>query len=369
MEALVNPSTFWRGKSVLLTGHTGFKGSWLALWLQGLGARVTGYSLPPPTEPSLFDLARIGDGIVHRIGDIRDLPMLAQVIVGAEPEVVFHLAAQSLVRPSYVQPVETYATNVMGTVNVLEAIRRAPSVRSVVIVTSDKCYENREWLWGYRENDPMGGHDPYSSSKGCAELVVTGYRNSFFPADRYGQHGVAVATARAGNVIAGGDWSPDRLVPDIMQALLTSDTPLIRNPRAIRPWQHVLEALHGYLMLAEKLLLNGPQFGGGWNFGPPDEDTRPVGWVAERLCALWGAPKTWNQQPGEHAHEAHVLRLDTSKARNLLGWSPRWKLDHTLERIVAWYRGHERKADLRQSTEAEISAFEATAPIHAKPEL
>jgi CDP-glucose 4,6-dehydratase len=288
MESMVMSDSFWTGKRVFLTGHTGFKGGWLGLWLQKRGAVVTGYSLDPTTTPSLYDLTATASSMRSVIADIRDLDRLRNAMLECAPDVVFHLAAQPLVRRSYGDPVETYSTNVMGTVHVLEAIRSCSSVRSAVVVTSDKCYENREWQWGYRENEPMGGYDPYSNSKGCAELVSASYRSSFFNQAHHKEHGVALATARAGNVIGGGDWSGDRLVPDLLRAFGEGRTADIRNPHAVRPWQHVLEPLHGYMMLAEKLFVQGPAWAEAWNFGPNDSDARPVSWIADRLAGIWG---------------------------------------------------------------------------------
>ena len=276
-------ASFWRGKKVFVTGHTGFKGGWLCLWLQQLGANVTGYALQPPTTPSLFEIAVIGRGMESIIGDIREATTLSDAVRTAQPELVIHMAAQPLVRYSYENPIETYSTNVMGTVHLLEAIRKTQSVKAVVCVTSDKCYENREWEWGYRENDPLGGYDPYSNSKACAELVTAAYRNSYFNPDKYFEHGVAVASARAGNVIGGGDWAQDRLVPDMLRAIECGKPVLIRNPDAIRPWQHVLEPLSGYLLLAESLLTHGPANAEAWNFGPHDADAKPVRWIVDRL--------------------------------------------------------------------------------------
>ncbi|RMF26836.1 MAG: CDP-glucose 4,6-dehydratase [Chloroflexi bacterium] len=351
-------STFWRGKRVLVTGHTGFKGSWLVLWLQRLGARIIGYALSPPTYPSLFEMARVDEGIVHITGDVLDLAHLQAVLEEHQPEIIFHLAAQSLVRYSYQHPVETYATNVMGTVHLLEAVRRAEGVRVVICVTSDKCYENREWVWGYRENDPMGGYDPYSSSKGCAELVISAYRRSFFPPDDYSRHRVAVASVRAGNVIGGGDWAMDRLIPDVMRAFLEDRPVILRHPDARRPWQHVLEPLRGYLLLAERLWEEGPAFAGASNFGPDDEDVQPVSWVVERLATLWGEGARWRVDSGPHPHEARWLKLDCSKAKMLLGWFPQLSLDRALEWTVEWYRGYKRGEDPRHLTEAQIARYE-----------
>jgi CDP-glucose 4,6-dehydratase len=331
VEGLVM-SQIWRGRRVFLTGHTGFKGSWLALWLADLGAEVTGYSLSPPTEPSLFDQANVA-GVMRRDirEDIRDLNTLAAAIQEAQPEVVFHLAAQPLVRDSYLQPVETYATNVMGTVHLLEACRSVQGLAGVVCVTSDKCYENSEWVWPYRENDPMGGFDPYSSSKGAAELVISAYRRSFF-AD-----GPGVASVRAGNVIGGGDWAKDRLIPDLIRAMLVGERPMIRSPRSVRPWQHVFEALGGYVLIAQRLLAGDKSAATAWNFGPSDDDTKQVSWIVERMLRDWGAPG-WDQQPGNHPHEAKLLRLDCSKARDELGWRPALNLEDALLMVIDWHR-------------------------------
>ena len=348
---------FWHGKKVFLTGHTGFKGSWLTLWLQALGARVTGFALAPDTSPNLFTLGCVEDGIESIIGDIRDRALLAEAMKAASPDIVIHMAAQPLVRESYVTPVETYETNVMGTVHVLDAIRQAPGVGSVVIVTTDKCYENREWEWGYRENEAMGGYDPYSSSKGCAELVTSAYRNSFFNPATYAKHGVAVASGRAGNVIGGGDWAADRLIPDIMRAISRGETVNIRNPHAIRPWQHVLEPLSGYLILAERLYTDGPRFADAWNFGPNDSDAQPVQAIVERLTSQWGDGARWSLDGGEHPHEATFLKLDCSKARARLGWRPRWDLNHTLDSIVAWYKAAARNEDVKAVTLAQIDQY------------
>lgn len=351
---------FWRGRRVLLTGHTGFKGSWLSLWLQSLGAEVTGYALQPPTTPSLFETANVGAGMTSVLGDIRDLENLCKVFADAQPEVVIHMAAQPLVRYSYEAPVETYSTNVMGTVNLLEAVRRTKSVRAVVNVTSDKCYDNREWVWGYRENEPMGGYDPYSNSKGCAELVTSAYRNSYFHPEKYGTHGVALASARAGNVIGGGDWALDRLIPDIMRAIARGEAVNIRSPHAIRPWQHVLEPLSGYLTLAEKLFEEGAAHAEGWNFGPNDEDARPVQWIVERLTSSWGEGASWRLDGGDHPHEAHYLKLDCSKAKVRLNWRPRWHLAHTLNAIVEWHRAHRDGRDMRAVTLGQIDTYNAS---------
>lgn len=350
--------SFWRGKRVFLTGHTGFKGSWLAVWLSRLGADVTGYALNPPSQPNLFELTGMGDAMEDIRADIRDLDRLTSAVAQARPDILIHMAAQALVRPSYDDPVGTYATNVMGTVNVLEAVRQTGNVRAVLIVTTDKCYENREWHWGYRENEPMGGRDPYSNSKGCAELVTASWRDSFFPAARFAEHGTAIASARAGNVIGGGDWALDRLVPDIIAALTEGERPLIRYPDAIRPWQYVLEPLSGYLMLCESLYRDGTAFTGGWNFGPDDRDAQPVRWVADRLCSLWGGGAGWHTDKRVQPHEATYLKLDCSKARALLGWQPAWRLDDALENLVEWYRGHYAGKDARGLMLAQIKRYE-----------
>ena len=353
----MNPA-FWRGKRVFLTGHTGFKGSWLSLWLQSLGAELTGFALQPPTQPSLFEDAQVADGMHSIVGDIRDLSVLQQAMLDAQPEIVIHMAAQSLVRYAYQNPVETYATNVMGTVHLLEAVRNTPGVKAVVNITTDKCYENREWAWGYRENEPMGGYDPYSNSKGCAELVSAGYRSSFFNAQSHAQHGVALATVRAGNVIGGGDWATDRLIPDILTAFEQGRHVHIRNPHAIRPWQHVLEPLRGYLTLAERLFEHGPDFAEGWNFGPHDEDAKPVGWIVEQMAALWGHDAQWKIDTGEHPHEANYLKLDISKARSRLDWHPALRLSDALTLIVDWARQRQVGADARTVSLAQIQAYQ-----------
>jgi CDP-glucose 4,6-dehydratase len=354
----VNPN-FWHGKRVLLTGHTGFKGSWLSLWLQSMGAQVVGYALAPPTNPSLFEIAEVAQGMTSVIGDIRDLATLQAVFAKHQPEIVIHMAAQPLVRYSYQNPVETYATNVMGTVHLLEAVRNTPGVRAVVNITTDKCYENREWIWGYRENEPMGGYDPYSNSKGCAELVSAAYRSSFLNAGSYAQHGVALATVRAGNVIGGGDWAQDRLIPDILAAFEEGRKVHIRNPNAIRPWQHVMEPLRGYLSLAEQLVEHGPSFGEGWNFGPNDEDAKPVGWIVEQMAALWGTNAQWQIDTGEHPHEAHYLKLDISKVRGRLDWHPALRLKDALALIVDWSKQRMEGANMRQLTLDQLQAYQS----------
>jgi len=338
MEGLAVSFKFWSGKKIFVTGHTGFKGSWLCMWLQYLGAEVTGYALQPPTNPSLFEVANVSKGMKSIIGDIRDGDTLARAMQNAAPNIVIHMAAQPLVRYSYIEPVETYSTNVMGTVHLLESLRKTPSVRAVINVTSDKCYDNREWLWGYRENEAMGGYDPYSSSKGCAELVTSAYRNSYFNPANYSEHRLALASARAGNVIGGGDWADDRLVPDILRAISDKRPVVIRSPHSIRPWQHVLEPLSGYLQLAQKLYEDGIAYAEGWNFGANDEDAKPVQWIVEHLIKFWGDGASWKIDQAQYLHEAHHLKLDCSKARMLLGWKPRLNLAHALELIIDWQR-------------------------------
>jgi CDP-glucose 4,6-dehydratase len=343
---------FWQGKRVLLTGHTGFKGSWLSLWMQSMGVTLRGVALEPPTEPSLFQVARVSVGMEHRLADIRDFHAVKSQFDEFEPEIVIHMAAQPLVRLSYQQPIETYATNVMGTAHVLEAARQCGSVKAIVNITTDKCYENREWVWGYREDEPMGGHDPYSSSKGCAELVSSAYRRSFLK-----DAGIAMATVRAGNVIGGGDWALDRLIPDVLRALQRNETVLIRNPHAIRPWQHVLEPLSGYLLLAERLHSHGQLDAEGWNFGPHDEDARPVQWIVQRLCERWGNGASWALQPGDHPHEASYLKLDISKARQRLHWLPRWPLETALNHIIHWHRAWLDAQDMRAMCLEQIQKY------------
>ena len=335
----MNPS-FWSNKKVFVTGHTGFKGSWLSLWLQQLDAEVTGYALRPPTQPSLFKVVQVEQGMTSIIGDIRDGVLLTNAIQKAKPDIIIHLAAQPLVRQSYIDPVLTYSTNIVGTVQLLEAVRKTPSVRAVINVTTDKCYENKEWVWGYRENESIGGLDPYSSSKGCSELVTAAYRNSFFSTLRDGEHQVALATARAGNVIGGGDWANDRLIPDVLRAIDSGQSVKIRNPNATRPWQHVLDPLNGYLVLAEKLYTEGQAFAEAFNFGPAEEDAKSVHWIVEQLMKSWGEGARWHLDKGTHPHEAHYLKLDCSKARIMLGWRPRWNLTQALQAIVAWHKAH-----------------------------
>jgi len=351
----VDPA-FWRGKRVFLTGHTGFKGSWLSLWLQALGAELHGFALAAPTTPSLFTEAGVARGMVSTIGDIRESKDLLAAMDRCKPDIVIHMAAQPLVRYSYREPVETYSTNVMGTVHLLEAVRQhLGTVRAVVNVTTDKCYENREWVWGYREDEPMGGHDPYSSSKGCAELVTNAYRQSFFQKSK-----VALASARAGNVIGGGDWAEDRLVPDILRAFEKGEPVIVRNPHATRPWQHVLEPLSGYLLLAQHLYTEGQAFAGGWNFGPLDDGARPVEWIVTKMAELWGKDASWQHDGSEHPHEANFLKLDISKARAGLGWTPRWDLGTALAHITQWHNAWLAKEDMRALCLRQIEQFNAT---------
>jgi CDP-glucose 4,6-dehydratase len=363
LEGLGMNQDFWRGKRVLLTGHTGFKGGWLSLWLQSMGAELVGYALDAPTNPSLFEAADVGKGMTSIIGDIRDLAKLQSVFAQHKPEIVFHMAAQPLVRHSYVEPVETYATNVMGTVHLLEAVRNTPGVKAVVNITTDKCYENREWIWGYRENEPMGGYDPYSNSKGCAELVSSAYRSSFFNANNYGQHGVALATVRAGNVVGGGDWAQDRLIPDILAAFENGKPVNIRNPHSIRPWQHVMEPLSGYLKLAECLYEHGVCYAEGWNFGPNEEDTRPVGWIVEKMADIWGDGAQWQIDSGDHPHEANYLKLDISKARSRLDWHPALRLQDALKLIIDWSKQRRAGVNVRELTLAQITNYQNTQHI------
>lgn len=349
---------FWRGKRVYLTGHTGFKGGWLASWLKSLGAEVTGYALAPATTPSLFEAARVGDGMTSEIGDIRDLARLSASLAKARPEIVVHMAAQPLVRRSYDDPVETYSTNVMGLVNLFEAARRCAGLRVLLNVTSDKCYENREWHWGYRESDPMGGYDPYSSSKGCAELITSAYRRSFF-AGKTGP--VAVASARAGNVVGGGDWSVDRLIPDLIRGIEAGRTIVIRAPDAIRPWQHVLEPLSGYLRLIETLWNKGEDFAGGWNFGPNEADCRPVKDIARALLGHFGDSVGLRIDGAGQPHEARFLKLDCSLAAARLGWRPRWTVDRAIERTAAWHRDFRAGKDARALCLGQIAEYAADA--------
>ncbi|MCU1284854.1 MAG: CDP-glucose 4,6-dehydratase [Acidobacteriales bacterium] len=349
---------FWEGKRVLITGHTGFKGAWLSLWLQHKGANVTGYALAPPTVPSLFDLASGANGMHSLVGDVRDFSAVRSAFTASKPEIVIHLAAQALVRTSYFDPIATYNTNVMGTVNMLEAVRQVGDVSVVLVVTSDKCYDNREWVWGYRETDPMGGYDPYSSSKGCAELITSAFRSSFFSKTKDANR-VAVASARAGNVIGGGDWAQERLVPDVMRAFLKREAVKIRNPHAVRPWQHVLEPLNGYMLLVEKLFSQDNRYQEAWNFGPLERDTRPVSWIVDKSAQIWGEGASFVLDSDcEQPHEAGLLKLDSSKARGRLKWEPRLSLEQGLEQTVQWYKAFGRGEDMREVTLAQIQSYE-----------
>jgi CDP-glucose 4,6-dehydratase len=358
MESMVNKE-FWKGKKVLITGHTGFKGSWLCMLLNLMGSEISGYALDPPTEPSLYKLCKIDDFVNSTIADIRDFDSLLQKIEKDKPEIIIHMAAQALVRASYADPVATYHTNIIGTVNLLEAIRisKFKTTRALVNVTSDKCYENREWIWPYRENEPLGGYDPYSSSKACSEIVTAAYRNSYFNPDSYSQHRVAIATARAGNVIGGGDWAADRLIPDIVRSVLENKPIIIRNPDSIRPWQHVLEPLTGYLALCENLYTRGPEFAESWNFGPDESDSRSVRWIVEKLCKMWGNNASYELDGNVHPHEASYLKLDCSKAKEVLNWRSQWTLDKALESIVEFTRTYVRKDDLNGLCKKQISDY------------
>jgi len=346
---------FWSGKRVFLTGHTGFKGSWLSLWLQSMGAELNGLSLAPPTTPSLFNEAKVITGMHSTIGDIRDYSAVFAAMKTCKPDIIFHMAAQPLVRYSYQEPVETYATNVMGTVHVLEAARQVGTAKVVVNITTDKCYENKEWVWGYREEEPMGGFDPYSNSKGCSELVTSAYRRSFF-----NNCGIALASARAGNVIGGGDWATDRLIPDILRAFEKSQPVYIRNPHATRPWQHVLEPLSGYLMLAERLYTDQKIFAEGWNFGPHEEDARPVQWIVEQMVAAWDDGASWQLDDRVQPHEANYLKLDISKAKSKLGWHPRWSLADSLRRITDWHHHWLSHGNVHSKCLSQIDEFQYT---------
>jgi CDP-glucose 4,6-dehydratase len=350
--------SFWSGRKVFVSGHTGFKGSWLSLWLEKLGADVLGYALEPPTAPSLFEQADIIKSTRTIFGDIRDFERLKAAISDFRPDVVLHMAAQSVVRAGYDDPVGTYSTNVMGTVHIFEALRQLGRSCVVVNVTSDKCYSNQEWVWGYRECEPMGGRDPYSNSKGCAELVTTAYRESFFPPATLASHGIALASARAGNAIGGGDWTSNQLIPDLMRSFLKGESCLIRSPHAIRPWQFVLEPLHGYLVLAERLSNDGARYATGWNFGPAEADAKPVSWIADELVKAWGQGASWTRDSAPHPREANFLKLDTSKARTELDWQPALPLPKALDWIAEWYRAFDGNADLRAITRLQIDRYE-----------
>ena len=346
--------TFWKDKRIFLTGHTGFKGSWLSLWLQDCGAIVRGYGLPPNTKSNMFDVTLVADGMQSVIGDVRDLEKLSKSMCDFSPEIVIHMAAQPLVRLSYENPVDTYSTNVMGTVNLLEAVRRTSTVKAVVNVTTDKCYENKEWIWGYREDEAMGGRDPYSNSKGCSELVTSAYRSSFFS----GIGSAKIASGRAGNVIGGGDWARDRLIPDIFKAVGDNEPIVVRNPYATRPWQHVLEPLSGYLALAEQLYIHGDEYAQAWNFGPEDVDVKPVSDILEYVVNRWGDGASWIHDESEHPHEAQLLKLDISKAKRLLKWTPKWTLWCTLDSIIDWQKAWLNCEDMNAVTLKQIRQFE-----------
>lgn len=356
MEAMGIESNFWQGKTVFITGHTGFKGAWLSLWLQKLGAKVVGFALQPPTVPNLYESAGVGRDMISIYGDVRDEAQVFEALAQHRPDIIFHLAAQSLVRKSYLDPLETLSTNIMGTANVLNAVKRmgdnvTPKV--LVNITTDKCYENKEWLWGYRETDTLGGYDPYSCSKACSELVTAAFRNSFFA-----NKGIAIATARAGNVIGGGDWAEDRIVPDSIRALNRAEPIVVRNPHAIRPWQHVLEPLGGYLLLARKLWEHGSKLAEGWNFGPREEDATTVSAMTGMLCELWGNGASWQAAGSAGVHEAQFLKLDCSKARHRLAWQQRWTLRDTMKKTVEWYKAYYREEDMYQVTLTQIQEYE-----------
>lgn len=346
---------FWKSKRVFLTGHTGFKGSWLSIWLKSMGVELHGLALNPPTKPSLFEEANVSDGMRSTIGDIRDFDTVFNAMKACNPDIIIHMAAQPLVRYSYVAPIETYETNVMGTVHLLEAARQIGSAKAIVNVTTDKCYENKEWIWGYREDEPMGGYDPYSNSKGCSELVTSAYRQSFFQ-----QSSIALASARAGNVIGGGDWASDRLVPDILRAFEKKIPVTIRNPHSTRPWQHVLEPLSAYISLAEKLYSYGHNFAQGWNFGPYEEDARPVQWIVEHMVGAWGNEASWELDTGINPHEASYLKLDISKARSKLGWQPKWHLGTALEKIIDWHQNWLKHSDMHNMCLLQIEEYQKT---------
>jgi len=348
-------SKFWQGKKVLITGCTGFKGSWLTIWLNMLGAEIYGYSLTPPTNPSMWKDMGLETLLAKMCyADIRDYGKLKDFIAETQPEIIIHMAAQPLVRYSYIYPRETYEVNVMGTVNLLDAVRETGSGKAVVNVTTDKCYENKEWVWAYRENEPMGGYDPYSNSKGCSELATSAYITSYFSAP---DSKIIVASGRAGNVIGGGDWAEDRLIPDIIRSFSQNQEVFIRNPSSVRPWQHVLEPLSGYLTLAEKLYTDGQIYSGGWNFGPLDSDTKTVEQIVEQMCRVWGSGAKWIKDAQKHPHEANLLRLDCSKSRALLGWHPVWDSETTLNKLTIWYKSYFKNQDMLKITRQQIMEY------------
>ena len=361
-------NNFFKNKKVFITGHTGFKGSWLSLWLHSLGAEITGYALEPPTTPSIFEICNIKSLINSVHGDVRNLKALTASMLQAKPDIVIHLAAQPIVRDSYKLPLETLEINIMGTANLLEAVRQCSEVKAVINVTTDKCYENKEWVWGYRENEPMGGHDPYSCSKACSELVTSAYRSSYFQSET-DQPVTAVASVRAGNVIGGGDWATDRLIPDCFRAILNNDPIIIRNPHAIRPWQHVIEPLYGYLLLAMKLHEIGTPFAQAWNFGPQEYDARPVEWIVQKICSLWGDGASYQLDQGCHPHEATYLKLDCSKAKADLQWQPRWSLDTALEKIISWVRAYQQGQNMTAVCLQQIKEYELTGVYNESEQL
>ena len=350
-------ANFWCGKKVFITGHTGFKGAWLCLWLHLLGAKVTGYSLKPPTTPNLFEICKIDQLVSSNIADIRDAQLLHRALLDSEAEIVIHMAAQALVRIAYENPADTYSTNLMGTVNLLEAIRNSECVRALVNVTTDKCYEDKAWVWGYRENDLLGGYDPYANSKACSELITASYRASFFNPDKYPEHGVGIATARAGNVIGGGDWAADRLIPDCFRAISLGQKISLRYPQAVRPWQHALEPLSGYLVLARKLYENGPQYSEAWNFGPDDADAKPVQWIVNRFYQLWGVQAVPEMDGEDQPHETGLLKLDCAKAKSLLHWRPRMNIEMALQKTVEWMRAYLEKRVMRDVCWQQIEEY------------
>lgn len=359
MENMVVDQVFWQNKRVLITGHTGFKGSWLSLWLQKLGSEVIGYALTPSSSPSMFNETNVAVEMQSIIGDIRDFEAIKKALVSTKPEIIIHMAAQPLVRRSYIDPIETYSTNVMGTVHLLEAARHSDTVKAIVNVTSDKCYENKELLRGYIENDQMGGYDPYSNSKACSELISSAYRSSFMNPNQYADHGIALATARAGNVIGGGDWSEDRLIPDIIKKLLANNPITLRNPHAIRPWQHVLEPLSGYLKLAQRLYENTSSVAEAWNFGPEADDAKSVEWITKELIKAWGENTSYLTHVSEqHLHETNTLKLDCTKSKNKLGWKPKWNTEQVLTKICAWHKAHISDKNMKDYTLNEISEYE-----------
>lgn len=350
---------FWKDKKVFVTGHTGFKGSWLSLWLQQCGSEVSGYSLDPPTKPSLFELADVASGMNSNIADIRNYEELQTAILKFDPEIIFHMAAQPLVRLSYEEPLETYSTNVMGTANLLNAARGCTNLKSILVITTDKCYQNNEWYWGYRETDRLGGYDPYSNSKACCELVVSSFRDSFFNERKYDEHGVAIASVRAGNVIGGGDWAADRIIPDAIKSFLKDENLLVRSPEAIRPWQHVLEPLRGYLTLAQELFENGIEKAGAYNFGPDESDAKPVSWIMDQLCDVWQGGASWYTESFEQPHETNYLKLDCTKSKTELGWLPTWNLDRALLEISNWYKSYRNNEDMRHVTLKQIESYQS----------